>query len=136
MLASRYTSLSLSALILYTGVHYASLAALRRRFDESPLTRVFTDNQWLMLLFLLENSGATTLDPFGHSSLLSVLVLVLISSDLVSLLLHFVRLFAHLAAWARLRFTSSYAAQFLVSFDQVSQRLIVHSVIHYSENFK
>ena len=30
LLASRYTSLSLSALILYTGVHYASLAALRR----------------------------------------------------------------------------------------------------------
>ena len=52
LLASRYTSLSLSTLILYTGVHYATLAALRRRFDESPLARVvFTDNQWLMLLF-------------------------------------------------------------------------------------
>ena len=86
-----------------------------------------------MLLLLLENTGATALDPFRHSSLLAILILVLISSDLVSLLLHFVRLFAHLTAWARLRFTSSYATQFLVSFDQVSQRLIVHSVIHCSK---
>ena len=52
LFASRYTSLILSTLILYNCVHLASLAALRRRFDESALARVvFTDNQWLMLLF-------------------------------------------------------------------------------------
>ena len=63
-----------------------------------------------MLLFGLENTGATTLNPFRHSRLLAILILVLMSCDLVSLLLHFVRLFAHLAAWARLRFSSNYAA--------------------------
>ena len=123
----------LSALILHSCVHNASLAALCRRFDESALTGVFTDNKLFMLLLLLENTGATTLDPLGHSRLLAILVLVLMSSDLVSLLLHFVRLLAHLSAWAWLLFASCYAAQFLVSFDQVGQRLIVHSVIHCSK---
>ena len=89
-----------------------------------------------MLLFRLENSCATTLDPFRHSRLLSALALVLVSGNLVSLLLHFVRLFAHLASRALLRFSTGYAAQLFVSFDQVSQRLIVHSVIHCSKNLK
>ena len=89
-----------------------------------------------MLLFGLENTGATALNPLRHSCFLAILVLVLMSSDLVSLLLHFVRLFAHLAAWAWLRFATCHAAQFLVSFDQIGQRLIVHSVIHCSENLK
>ena len=86
-----------------------------------------------MLLLGLENSCATTFDPFRHSRLLCTLVLVLVSGELVSLLLHFVRLLAHLASRALLRFSTDNAAQFLISFDQVGQRLIVHSVIHCSK---
>ena len=119
LFASRWTSLSLSALVLYTGVHHAALSSLCRRFDKFALPRILTNNQLFMLLFGLENPGATSLDSFRHSRFLVVLVLVLMSGDLISLLLHFVWLLAHLAAWAWLRFSSSYAAQFLVSFDQV-----------------
>ena len=81
----------------------------------------------------LENSGATIFDPVGHPRLLSsaLLALVLVSRNLVSLLLHFVRLLAHLAPGALLRFPAGHAAQLFISLDQIGQGLIVHSVIHF-----
>ena len=88
LFASRWTSLSLSALVLYTVVHHAALSSLCRRFDKFALPRILTNNQLFMLLFGLENTGATTLDSFRHSRFLVVLVLVLMSGDLISLLLH------------------------------------------------
>ena len=79
----------------------------------------------------LENSGAAILDPVRHPRLLSALALVLVSRNLVSLLLHFVRLLAHLAPGALLRLSAGHAAQLFVPLDQISQGLVVHSVIHF-----